>query len=104
MSKQLRSRIAYWFFLILGMVALVNQYFIQGWIHAWYVEILKTLLFGIFALRPLVLIEIQRSISTYFINKSKKGNNNDNKPETTNPSAKGRPYIAGDGIDTDEDL
>ena len=86
MSKQLRSRIAYWFFLILGMVALVNQYFIQGWIHAWYVEVIKTLLFGIFALRPLVLIEIQRSISTYFINKSK---NKETDNEYIEPSYKG---------------
>ena len=73
MSKQVRNRIGYWFFLGLGMVALVNQYFVQGWIHIWYVEFLKTLLFGIFVFKPLVLIEIWRSISVYFINKSKNG-------------------------------
>ena len=101
MSVTLRNRIAYWFFLLLGMSALVNQYFIQGWTHVWYVEIIKTLLFGIFALKPLVLIDIQKSISTYFINKSKKGltDNLNTKDTAKTDNEEGVNNVGGGGID-----
>ena len=100
MSKQLRNRIAYWFFLLLGMSALINQYFIEGWQLVWYVEVIKSSLFGIFMFKPLVLIEIKDIIGSYFISR----NNSKESDILETSNKRGEPSTGGTNPSNDEEV
>ena len=62
MTKIVRNRIAYWFFLVAGMAGIVKQYFIDDLNRPWYIELGLTTLFSIFIFKPLTLMSIYKDI------------------------------------------
>lgn len=71
MSRELRSKISYWFFLIAGIVGISVQmymYFIHD-LKLSFSNGVVTSVFSIFILRPNMLVEVFNSIINKFLKK-----------------------------------
>lgn len=71
MSRELRSKISYWFFLIAGIVGISVQmymYFIHD-LKLSFANGVVTSVFSIFILRPNMLVEVFNSIINKFLKK-----------------------------------
>ena len=65
MTKIVRNRIAYWFFLVAGMAGVIMQ--IIKWAtntikNPWYIELCILTLFSLFCLKPLLLLDVYTSV------------------------------------------